>query len=379
MPCGFLNRREFLEKAGWTTGAAALFMTMPDSILLAAENSNSKRLIVATDATEATTFGLAIVNMDTYEVKAVPLTFLAHSFLQQPGEPDHVWAIEKWGKNIAKVDVKSAKIIQHIESPQDTLFYGHGFFWNNGRTIYVTSQDSHLKKGLLIGYDTETFKILTRFQVSSGGLHQCQAINDKIALFANTGTYVTRINSKTDIPEGEHWIEHSSLCHLDVEHEKVVKQIYIDDRDQLACHFSTLDDNIVLLCRPSTHARVHGAVYCGSYNGPLNLVDWGEVGKYTNGEMLSAAIEPSSGLAVVTSGEGGAFMLIDWKHHALIKKFDIFAQGVSYDPELGFVMNGREVMLFHPQKSFDLVGADLITSDRLPYLAKFKSSHNLLI
>ncbi len=371
------SRRQFLEKVGLVVGSAATMTMLPNSTLLAAGPNAAKRLIVGTADAEAGTFGLVNIDMYSFVMQPIPLAFLPHSFIQQPNEPDHIWAIDKWTRNLAKVDLKSGKVIKYIESPENTYFYGHGFFWDKGRTIYVTLLDEDAWKGALIAYDTETFKIKTRFDLTPGALHDCQILNDKIVLVASLGA-IPNPDRKDPIKQ-EIYQENSALYHLDVSQEKAVNKVFVDDRLQLASHFKIQDGRVALGCRPYNKKKIAGAVYCGPVDGPLQRVDWGKAGDYFIGEMLSLAIDPVLGLAVVTNPDGQSVMVIDWKNHALLKTIDVWAQGVSYDPEHGFIISGWEVMFLKPQESLNLTVADLVIDSEQSFKGTMRSSHNLLI
>lgn len=251
-----VTRRAFL--AGCT---AVLTLPLCGISHLSAAAASGRKLIAGSEKS------VCAIDLDTRQVTQVPVAFKPHGYAQNPRQPAHIWAFEKWGRGAAEVDFATASVAQTFASPEDTQFFGHGLFSRDGKICFAVREDLTTGLGHCIGFDTTTYQEVMDIQATPGGLHECHLLDDDTFLVASNGAPVI---FKDGVMQSTPMVEHSSLVHVDPWAGKVRDKKFIADDDQIIGHFalSWAGAIIALSSQRRSAAVPHGAIYFGHLNKP---------------------------------------------------------------------------------------------------------------
>ncbi|MBI1274101.1 MAG: DUF1513 domain-containing protein [Alphaproteobacteria bacterium] len=128
-----------------------------------------------------------VADIAAQTLRITQVNFKTHSFLPHPHDPDKIWAIERWGPNIAEIDCRECRVTHSFHGPEKTWFFGHGVAAPGSDLIFISSVSLDTGRGHLLGYDVRTRKLVADVDVASGTLHECHALPDGTALIASSG------------------------------------------------------------------------------------------------------------------------------------------------------------------------------------------------
>src|ERR1700757_5143607 len=126
-----MDRRQFLKTL---SKAGILILTSADLVQAMAESSPEfEALVIGNGRKEKVTDGFAapmpskvlFIQLKKSRVKEVAISFSPHLTIQNPADPNHFYAIQKWGNLIADINVQTEQI-RYITLPANQKFYGHG-------------------------------------------------------------------------------------------------------------------------------------------------------------------------------------------------------------------------------------------------------------
>lgn len=363
-----VTRRAFL--AGCT---ALLAMPLCGIPRLSAAAKVGRKLIAGSEKS------VCAIDLDTRQVAQVSVTFKPHGYAQNPRQPAHIWAFEKWGRGAAEIDFASGAVAQTFISPEDTQFFGHGLFSRDGKICFAVREDLTTGLGHCIGFDTTTYQEVMDIQATPGGLHECHLLDDDTFLVASNGAPVI---FKNGVMQPTPMVERSSLVHVDPGAGKVLDKKFIADDDQIIGHFvlSRAGAIIALSSQRRSAAVPHGAIYFGHLNQPaLRRVVLPEaLEAKLQGEMLSIAVDEARNLALVTNPGGSRVLFIDSQSGAYLGALENKINGVVFDEALaGFIGSGKELVLIKSRqdKARTLAAHD---SAGAAFLAAFDGAHSIL-
>ena len=356
-------------------GGVAAFSLLPRGAHFLPHGLYTQRLLLG--ERQAEQWLLAIVRLDNHHITRIPLPFMPHTYVQDPLHTHRVWAIEKWGPHAALVDVKDAKILQHIEPPKDTLFLGHGFFVPAQRTMFFSCTNRLSTRGGLFAVDADSVTQRNYFTIAPGHIHESKLLFDGTAMVASSGVQGGSFFGSA-MPEKR--VESSSLIRCDLSSGEVLNKISITDTDHTLTHFSVLtNDNIIAL----SIADDVCAIYAGNMHEPvMRAIDLGtNFAQQKLSETLSIAVDESTGLAIITSTDAASLLMLDVQrtlfHGTAQVGTNIYFRSMAFDDQRSqFIAGSHQGLYAIPA---DVTPETLPARSQLIVKGDFGGAHSMLI
>lgn len=173
-----LSRRHFLSFLGaW--GAASVFLR-PSALLASLPVPTlpkaGKYLLPLAEMSQ-TGYGrsvLALLDLENFSARAIPMPFYAHSLFPLPGAPELYVGVPKKGRSLALVDTKSQTARVSIEAEEGHVFFGHGATHARGKLLITGEHDEKSDAGVMVVRDPVTLKPVRRFPSYGGYPHECK-------------------------------------------------------------------------------------------------------------------------------------------------------------------------------------------------------------
>ncbi|HEX7675036.1 MAG TPA: DUF1513 domain-containing protein [Bdellovibrio sp.] len=330
------NRRELLSLLGGLSAASLL----PKPLAMAAN------LITHTQNSEFKTKGFAIAdgrkekgighgyaatredqpgsirlgNFAGTHFKSFPTSFTPHQVVQNPGNIQHFFAIQKWGTNAVHLDVASGKTTA-LPIPKGVNVFGHGAFSADLDKLYISAMDYNKGRGTILVYDAKKITLLGT-QISNGLYpHDLQLAKDrKTHWISNVGRF-----SKSDSRKYDSTIsQKSNLSRIDLESGQVLETHEASDFNGMS-HFLNLDDHKFLSIgmqgkvdhgeSPTTFAIFDNAQV-------KNLAKSDALLKNAYGESLSVRLIQGTREALVTIPDCHKVVIVDIDKGQVLKVID---------------------------------------------------------
>lgn len=313
-------------------------------------------------------FALAVLDMENMKHARITLPFKPHSFVQDPRYPGRVWSFEKWGPHAAVVDVVEQEIIALLKAKENRWFFGHGVHIPNTRTLLASEVSTTTYGGHLVGYDMDTFQIVTRPEVCRGQVHDVKMLPSGDVVFASGG--VVGGPSMGDA-EASRRVMPAAVVQFDVQREAVIQRMETDEPEQVINHLALLSENRVLALASNFYmaqrkalrdkAQADGAAVgtlpgtddCGHVFvatigekalARVPLPD--EVVADMRGEVLSSAHSAKDGYIVVTNPLGVRMLVLREQDLGLIDTIRLPVGSVVLDAKRKRFVAGAEQGLF---------------------------------
>jgi hypothetical protein len=135
-------------------------------------------------------FVLSVVDLDhaAQPPRTIPLDFFAHGVVPDPVEPRRLVLFEKIGKGACEVDLVDRRVTRKVETVTERLFYGHGAFTPDGKTLFSTETEVDANfKGMIAVRDGKTFQLLDAMPTYGAAPHDCQLIDGGKTLVVTNG------------------------------------------------------------------------------------------------------------------------------------------------------------------------------------------------
>ncbi|MBW2271556.1 MAG: DUF1513 domain-containing protein [Deltaproteobacteria bacterium] len=283
------------------------------------------------------------------------LPFLPHAAVLDPTNPDRIVTFEKIGAGAADVDVSTMKLSRLIEPAPGRWFYGHGAFSPDGALLYSTETERATQQGVLAVRDAKTLERLGEVPTHGASPHDCHLIESGRVMVSTNGGGTKKSPHRPSVT----WVELSS--------GKLLDRLELDTPLLNSGHVGlAADRGVVVVSAPRAGLPTTdpGGVSIGRRGvSLLTMVDPKEIATRMQGEALSVAIHPPTGIAAVTHPDAnrltfwslhtqrfaGALELVKPRGVALNADGSAFwvSQGASADliavsPETREVIPGRE-------------------------------------
>lgn len=314
-----LNRRNFLKviPASLLTGSLfscthKKFFNPDEDILLSGggydeENSRQHALI--------------IINLTQKEKRLVETPFMPHGIYIHPNNKYRVLCFEKNGENSCEIDLQTREITRLFHSAQNQLFSGHASFSHDGKIIYCIESNKDNLQGSITIRDTDNFNVTRQLPTLGLSPHDCHLTKDNILITGNTGKSASGFHQP-------------ALVRIDMNTEKLVERIKLDDQTLNCGHLKITDDNaLVITSAPNdiNDRNLTGGVSIRlAGENVTTMVKPELVINRMTGEALSIDINRQQDISAITHPDANLLTFWSIKGKKIVKAFGIESpRGIS--------------------------------------------------
>jgi hypothetical protein len=343
----FFSRRQVLKAA---VGSAVLSLMGQIPFIHPAQSGvfSGRRLVTMMGPTHEA----AIIDLDSLNFITIPLGFNPHSFVQNPRNPDRVWAVcmTTWTSDgsdgtgsppAVEMDLRERKIVQSLRLPENHGLTGHGFFTPDGSVFFSVRLDVDKGFNYLTGFDAaDCRKIVADYPLVPGGVHDSRLLPDGTAMISSSGMTFVRGNE----PYAGVRVKKEELIQFDIHSGQTIRAWSMDDDNQIAGHWAALKDGTLIeVGRTKIDGTEPGKVYIGKRDDAslreIPYTDRVKPGK--PGELLSLAASDTQHIAVVTDPSNNRLLVIDTERGAFVGAVDHSGLCLAFDERAGrFVAMG---------------------------------------
>ncbi len=238
---------------------------------------------------------LILINLIQKDKKLIDTPFLPHEILIDPENKYRILCFEKNGTRACEIDLKALTLKRLFSAAENQRFSGHAVFSNDGQRLYTVEFDSLNRQGFISVRDAKTLAQIKQLPTLGLSPHDCQLVEKDILVVSNTGI---------DTPG----LHRPSLVYIDLNTEKLLKRIKLDDASLNAGHFKVADKNsLVVVSAPAdtgdtdNQKSENGGISIRTQNTPLTtLREPAAVTGRMTGEALGIAINATAGVVAIT-------------------------------------------------------------------------------
>ncbi|MCK5395374.1 MAG: DUF1513 domain-containing protein [Gammaproteobacteria bacterium] len=305
-----LNRRHFLKiiPAGLIANSLIAcshkkFFNPDEDILLSGGSLNGDG---------KTQHALIIINLTQQEKRVINTPFLPHGINIDPNNKYRIFCFEKDGSIACEIDLQTQEVTRTLHSENNQLFSGHASFSKDGSIIYCLEKNKDNHQGSITIRNTKTFEATHQLPTLGLSPHHCQLSKNNILTVSNT-------------EKSESGFHQPSLVAIDLQSEKLIERIKLDD-DSLNCgHFKITDDgDLIIASAPidTQNKTQSGGVSFRQQNDPVStMIEPDVVIKRMTGEALSIATDQRQAIAAVTHPEANLLTFWSIKDKKIIKAY----------------------------------------------------------
>jgi len=235
---------------------------------------------------------LSLVDLFGSARRTLELGFLPHAAVLDPTNPERIVTFEKIGPGAADVDLASMTLTRPIEPAPGRWFYGHGAFSPDGALLYSTETERATQRGVLAVRDAKTLELLGDVPTHGASPHDCHLIESGRVMVSTNGGGTQTSSHRPSVT----WVELAS--------GKLLDRLELDTPLLNSGHVGLGDERGVVVVsapRAGLATTEPGGVSLGTRGvSLLTMVEPREIATRMQGEALSVAIHPASGIAVVT-------------------------------------------------------------------------------
>lgn len=233
-----ISRRQFMLGASQAALAAWL--------LPACTIQKAEQWLVSTCNDQQGQSMAAAINNQGLIVSKVKLPARGHDSLALPHKPGHALVFARRPDRFAlEIDFINAKVVSHIQSQEDSHFYGHGVFSKDRQYLFTTENLYDQRRGLVVVRDAQNYQVLDRFYSGGIGPHELALMPDGNTLVIANGGIETHPNQ----PRKKLNIEsmRPNLAYLDINSGKVTASFAPPDKQLSLRHLSVRQDGAVFV------------------------------------------------------------------------------------------------------------------------------------
>lgn len=242
----------------------------------------------------------SIVDLDARRVELIPLDFLPHGIHQHARSPHLLAVFEKKGPHAALIDLESRQRVRPIETDPSRYFYGHGAYSVDGQHLFATETYLDGLKGILAIRDAQTHAFLGEFPSYGLEPHECKLIDG--------GQTLVVTNGGGSLGSG-HPQSRPTVAYIDVATQQLLERVPLTNARINTGHSAIGSDGALVVAsapRKGLGPTETGGVSIRPRGGAMQTIEEPrDVTDKMQGEALSVAIHPESGIAAVTHPDGG--------------------------------------------------------------------------
>ncbi len=254
-------------------------------------------------------------NYKNAEVKSIGISFNGHQVLQNPHNVDQFLVVQRWGRNAALINFKTEEV-RSIRITGDRLFFGHGLFCPDKKTIAISSNNYEISSSQVVFFEIETLKEIKTFNTYGVNLHQIQLSQDSTKIYCSNFGRLP-MNDRIAKP-GADALPESSFVALDLATGKLLSQKILSHNERRYAHFGVLPDESVFLVGVGVGSGPAALAFIDK-SGEVRDLSTDPLTKHLNGEALNARHDPLRGRMVITFVSDGAVGIFDLKTAKFIK------------------------------------------------------------
>jgi len=295
------NRRQFLKSItlGSISGALALSITACSQRKFLNPHENIYLSGGSYDNQGTRAFALIAINTEQRKEHVIPCDFLPHEIIIHPEDSYSVFCFEKDGPNACMVDLNSERVINRFLAADKHHFSGHAVFDRYGR-LFTIEIEQQTKQGKISIRDASTLDIIKQLPTLGLSPHDCQ-LTENTLVVSNTGQDVTGFHQP-------------SLVFIDIESEKLLSRLKLDDDELNAGHFDMAYDNrLVIASAPvdqSDSKAVGGVSIQHNEHSVITMTHPEDLSGRLKGEALGISVSIEHAIAAITHPE--ANLLTFW-------------------------------------------------------------------
>ena len=307
-----------------------------------------------------------ILDLDSAELRRIPITFLGHGATVWPKAPHIAAVFEKRGPGGVLVDLRAAKALRRIDPTAGRAFYGHAAYSLDGALLYVveTSLDTHA--GIITVRDAESLQVRGEFPTFGEDPHDCVLVDDgKTLVITNgggeLGTAFAPSVTYVDIASQKLQEKHTfSDPKINAGHIAIAKNgdFVVSSAPRMGLPEQTTKGGVTIRVRPQKVERMKS---------PTTIVE------RLLGESLSVCIHEPTQIAAVTTPVGGIVTFWSIPKRKLTRSMDLeFPRGVT------LTLDGRSFVVSSGKASphLALYDAESLTEVATSYpVGCFSGSH----
>ena len=244
----------------------------------------------------------------------IPVPFVTHSVAQNPQQPQFIVLIPKWGRRAVEVDLLNGKITRSFHAAKGVRFFGHGFYSQDGKTVFLSETNDTESKSHLSLWEGSTSEAKQIQQIATHGdrVHECITTRDSKQIVAcNTGWALRK--------------HPSSIVWLDRKSYALDHQLFFDGEGPSHI-YETTDGHFIYGGGFSVKGMMSKVSVCGSV-GPdkkrhsLTLPE--DQMKFFFGETLSLTANEKSKQAFVTTPSGNSVFVFDYTNGKFVQRLEV--------------------------------------------------------
>jgi len=305
-----LSRRSFLVAAGLGAASAPILWRSPLDLLRAAPE-----IFVSARDDSAGNHFISGVNADGTKRFSISVDLRCHGVAVHPRDPYRAIVFARRPGTLAyEVDFFEGEVLRQISSPQGRHFYGHGSYSNDGRYLFCSENDYAQARGVVAIYDARGLKRLGEVSSFGIGPHELQMLPDGKTLVIANGGIIThpdnereKLNLATMSP---------SLVYLDLDSGKPVGEFKLNEHQLSIRHLAQGADGTVGIAMQFEGDKHRHPPLIAFHQGEseIRLAKVpSAISAQMNNYALSICIEPTTGVACVSSPRGNLLTFWDSK------------------------------------------------------------------
>lgn len=257
---------------------------------------------------------LIVVNLTQKEKRLIETPFLPHGICIDPNNKHRVFCFEKEGEKACEVDLQTQSVTRILYPQNNQLFSGHASFGHDGKIILCIESNKDNDQGSITIRNSETFETIRQLPTLGLSPHDCQLSKDNILTVSNSG-------------RSESGFHQPSLVRINLDTEKLVERIRLNDSDLNCGHFKFTDTNeLVIASAPidTENNTLPGGVSIRNRHEPVNTMTQPDlVIKRMTGEALGIEINQQQHIAAITHPQANLLTFWSITEEKIIKAFGI--------------------------------------------------------
>lgn len=256
---------------------------------------------------------LVVINLTQKEKRIIETPFLPHGININPGNKYRVLCFEKNGSRACEIDLQTKSVIRDMHAENNQLFSGHASFSKDGKIIYCIEKNKDNLQGSITFRDAKTFEVTHQLPTLGLSPHHCRLTKENIFIVSNTG-------------KSESGFHQPSLVYIDLNSEKLIERVILDNEDLNCSHFKITGDNdLIITSAPidTENKTLTGGVSIRHHNNKTvsTMTEPAVVIKRMTGEALGIEIDERHNIAAITHPEANLLTFWSIKDKKIIKAY----------------------------------------------------------